>query len=45
MCMNNFMHILFDREQALSGKDNAVDTEIMRLLARERDKSRDLRVC
>jgi hypothetical protein len=31
-------------QQALSGKDDAVDKEIERLLAREREKSHDLRV-
>ena len=31
-------------QQALSGKDDAVDKEIERLLARERVKSRDQRV-
>ncbi len=34
----------FDQQQALSGKKDAVDKEIERLLARERDKSRDHKV-
>jgi hypothetical protein len=34
-----------EQQQAISGKKDAVDKEIERLLARERDKSRDQKVC